>query len=113
MDETHADEFILASLPPLLCPARLRVGRGGVRGAKEGLSGRGMDLRFPKSPFQEKNDSEPCLVYYIYISFIWQPYNFSQVEYSLIFEYHGGVMSFSSCVTSVLTGPTGEIRELP
>ena len=60
MDETHADEFILASLPPLLCPARLRVGRGGVRGAKEGLSGRGMDLRFPKSPFQEKNDSEPC-----------------------------------------------------
>lgn len=72
-----------------------------------------MDSRFPKSPFQEKNDSEPCLVYYICISFIWQPYNFSQVKYSLIFEYHGGVMSFSSSVTSVLTGPAGEIRELP
>lgn len=46
------------------------------KGAKECLSNCRKNLRFPKSPFQQKNYSKSCIFYYICISFIWHWYDF-------------------------------------
>ena len=99
---------------PMSSSWNMREGWGG-KGSEERRNASANAGSIRGSPgvcFKKRMTRNLSLVYYICISFIWQLCNYCQMKYNLIFEYHGGVMSFSSSITSVLTGLTSEIKEL-